>query len=84
MIFFFAFLALAMYSLASSTSPAAGVHGEPSGTTSSRPGMPSGVKLSAGFSFAWVMLSMIDWRSTASDIARRWFTSVMFSLTLKP
>jgi len=42
------------------------------------------VKASAGFSLACVMLSMIDWRSTASDIARRWFTSVMFSLTLKP
>ena len=45
--------------------------------------MPFGVKPTAGVWPAFAMLSMIDCRSIANAIARRWFTSVMF-LTLKP
>jgi hypothetical protein len=63
-------------------SPSAGVHGE-STLIVSKPAMPSGVNPSAGTSPACVICSTIVWRSIASDIARRWFTSVTF-LRLNP
>ena len=49
----------------------------------SKPGMPFGVNPVAGAWSPWAMLSMIVWRSIASAIARRCFTSGTV-LTLRP
>ena len=48
------------------------------GVIESKPGMPDGVNPVAGSWSACAMLSMIERRSIASAIARRWFTSGMF------
>ena len=79
---FFGVFAWSISVFASSRSPFSGSHGE-SGLIVSNPGMPSGVQPVAGSWSACAMLSMISRRLIASDIALRWFRSVMF-LTLNP
>ena len=77
-IFFFGFATSLISCLACSTSGSAGSHGE-SGLIASKPGMPLGVNPVDGRWPPCAMLSMIDWRGIASDIARRCLTSGMFS-----
>ena len=67
---------------ACSMSAVSGCHGD-SGLMTSKPGIPCGVMPVVGSWSCCAMLSMIDRRSIASDIARRCFTSGMF-LTLNP
>ena len=75
--FFFGFWTFAIRSFACAMSALCLAHGE-SLWIVLNPGMPFGTNPVAGTWSAWAMLSMIDWRSIASDIARRWLTSVMF------